>query len=138
MGSKTRLSSYCIKRANNGVNLVTSHKIIARMRALFTESIVWRRRTTHAGARCRCADLPRRWHTAPPLSSRSPRSHQGHYSTSNTFYMQVMKSTHVQNKCKNISFHKFNRLIHKMALKHISYAFFYKSCGIFSRSQNAL
>ena len=27
MGSKTRLRSYCTKRANNGVNLVTSRKI---------------------------------------------------------------------------------------------------------------
>ena len=30
MGSKTRLSSYCTKRANNGVNLVTSRKINTR------------------------------------------------------------------------------------------------------------
>ena len=31
MGSKTRLSSYCIKRANNGVNLVTSRKVNTRL-----------------------------------------------------------------------------------------------------------
>ena len=31
MGSKTRLGSYCTKRANNGVNLVTSRKINARL-----------------------------------------------------------------------------------------------------------
>ena len=31
MGSKTRLSSYCTKRANNGVNLVTSRKINTRL-----------------------------------------------------------------------------------------------------------
>ena len=31
MGSKTRLSSHCIKRANNGVNLVTSRKINTRL-----------------------------------------------------------------------------------------------------------
>ena len=31
MGSKMRLSSYCTKRANNGVNLVTSRKIITRL-----------------------------------------------------------------------------------------------------------
>ena len=31
MGSKTRLSSYCTKRANNTVNLVTSRKINARL-----------------------------------------------------------------------------------------------------------
>ena len=31
MGSKTRLSSYCIKRANNGVNLVTSRKTNTRL-----------------------------------------------------------------------------------------------------------
>ena len=31
MGSKTRLSSYCTKRANNGVNLVMSRKIITRL-----------------------------------------------------------------------------------------------------------
>ena len=31
MGSKTRLSSYCTKRANNGVNLATSRKIITRL-----------------------------------------------------------------------------------------------------------
>ena len=31
MGSKTRLSSYCTKRANNGVNLVTSRKINMRL-----------------------------------------------------------------------------------------------------------
>ena len=31
MGSKTRLGSYCTKRANNGVNLVTSHKTNARL-----------------------------------------------------------------------------------------------------------
>ena len=30
MGSKTRLSSYCTKRANNGVNFVTSRKINTR------------------------------------------------------------------------------------------------------------
>ena len=31
MGTKTRLSSYCTKRANNGMNLVTSRKIITRL-----------------------------------------------------------------------------------------------------------
>ena len=31
MGSKTRLSSYSTKRANNGVNLVTSRKINTRL-----------------------------------------------------------------------------------------------------------
>ena len=31
MGLKARLSSYCTKRANNGVNLVTSHKIYTRL-----------------------------------------------------------------------------------------------------------
>ena len=31
MGSKTRLSSYCTKRANNGVNLVTSREINTRL-----------------------------------------------------------------------------------------------------------
>ena len=31
MGSKTRLCSYCTKRANNGVNLVTSRKINTRL-----------------------------------------------------------------------------------------------------------
>ena len=31
MGSQTRLSSYCTKRANNGVNLVTSRKINMRL-----------------------------------------------------------------------------------------------------------
>ena len=31
MGSKTRLSSYCTKRGNNTVNLVTSRKTIARL-----------------------------------------------------------------------------------------------------------
>ena len=31
MGSKTRLSSYCTKRANNGVNLVMSRKINTRL-----------------------------------------------------------------------------------------------------------
>ena len=31
MGSKTRLSSYCTKRGNNTVNLVTSRKTNARL-----------------------------------------------------------------------------------------------------------
>ena len=31
MGSKTRLGSYCTKRANNGVNLVTSRYINTRL-----------------------------------------------------------------------------------------------------------
>ena len=31
MGLKARLSSYCTKRANNGVNLVTSRKINKRL-----------------------------------------------------------------------------------------------------------
>ena len=31
MGSKKRLSSYCTKRANNGVNFVTSRKINTRL-----------------------------------------------------------------------------------------------------------
>ena len=31
MGSKTRLGSYCTKRANNGLNLVTSRKINTRL-----------------------------------------------------------------------------------------------------------
>ena len=31
MGSKTRLSSYCTKRGNNTVNLVTSRKINTRL-----------------------------------------------------------------------------------------------------------
>ena len=31
MGSKTRLGSYCTKRANNGVNLITSRNINTRL-----------------------------------------------------------------------------------------------------------
>ena len=31
MGSKTRLGSYCTKRAKNGVNLVTSRNINTRL-----------------------------------------------------------------------------------------------------------
>ena len=31
MGSKTRLGSYCTKRANNGVNLATSRNIYTRL-----------------------------------------------------------------------------------------------------------
>ena len=31
MGLKTRLGSYCTKRANNGVNLVTSRNINTRL-----------------------------------------------------------------------------------------------------------
>ena len=31
MGLKTRLSSHCTKRANNGVNLVTSRKVNTRL-----------------------------------------------------------------------------------------------------------
>ena len=31
MGSKTRLSSYCSKRGDNTMNLVTSHKTNARL-----------------------------------------------------------------------------------------------------------
>ena len=31
MGLKARLNSYCTKRANNGVNLVTSRKINTRL-----------------------------------------------------------------------------------------------------------
>ena len=31
MGLKARLNSYCAKRANNGVNLVTSHKVNTRL-----------------------------------------------------------------------------------------------------------
>ena len=31
MGSKTRLGSYCTKRANDGVNLVTSRNINTRL-----------------------------------------------------------------------------------------------------------
>ena len=31
MGSKTRMSSYCTKRTNNGVNLVTPRKINTRL-----------------------------------------------------------------------------------------------------------
>ena len=31
MGSKTRLGSYCTKRGNNGVNLVTSRNINTRL-----------------------------------------------------------------------------------------------------------
>ena len=31
MGSKTRLGSYCTKRDNNGVNLVTSRNINTRL-----------------------------------------------------------------------------------------------------------
>ena len=37
MGSKTRLSSYCTKRGNNGVNLVTSRKINTRLARPITE-----------------------------------------------------------------------------------------------------
>ena len=31
MGLKTRLSSHCTKRANNGVNLLTSRKVNTRL-----------------------------------------------------------------------------------------------------------
>ena len=40
MGSKTRLSSYCTKRANNGVNLVTSRKINTRLARPIEKGIV--------------------------------------------------------------------------------------------------
>ena len=46
MGSKTRLSSYCTKRANNGVNLVTSRKINTRL----ARPIVRTDRTRYPGA----------------------------------------------------------------------------------------
>ena len=38
MGLKTRLSSHCTKRANNGVNLVTSRNVNTRLvRPIHTE-----------------------------------------------------------------------------------------------------
>ena len=43
MGSKTRLSSYCTKRGNNTVNLVTSRKINTRLACpigLFSDDII--------------------------------------------------------------------------------------------------
>ena len=40
MGLKARLSSYCTKRANNGVNLVTSRKINTRLARPITLSII--------------------------------------------------------------------------------------------------
>ena len=44
MGSKTRLSSYCTKRANNGVNLVTSRKINTRLaRPILTAEQLYQR-----------------------------------------------------------------------------------------------
>ena len=39
MGSKTRLGSYCTKRANNGVNLVTSRKINTRLARLIAGEV---------------------------------------------------------------------------------------------------
>ena len=39
MGSKTRLGSYCTKRANNGVNLVTSRNINTRLARPICKSI---------------------------------------------------------------------------------------------------
>ena len=39
MGSKTRLSSYCTKRANNGVNLVTSRNINTRLARPIAEGL---------------------------------------------------------------------------------------------------
>ena len=40
MGSKTRLGSYCTKRGDNTVNLVTSRKINTRLaRPMFSRSI---------------------------------------------------------------------------------------------------
>ena len=42
MGLKTMLSSYCTKRANNGVNLVTSRKINTRLaRPIIADLIVF-------------------------------------------------------------------------------------------------
>ena len=38
MGTKTRLGSYCTKRANNGVNLVTSRNINTRLARPITTS----------------------------------------------------------------------------------------------------
>ena len=40
MGSKTRLGSYCTKRANNGVNLVTSRKINTRLARPIVETFI--------------------------------------------------------------------------------------------------
>ena len=42
MGSKTRLGSYCTKRANNGVNLVTSRNINTRLACPMTAGLVIR------------------------------------------------------------------------------------------------
>ena len=39
MGSKTRLSSYCTKRGNNTVNLVTSRKINTRLAVTSTQNL---------------------------------------------------------------------------------------------------
>ena len=53
MGSKTRLSSYCTKRANNGLNLETSRKINTRLARpinrdfLATRQVSRRRRATY-------------------------------------------------------------------------------------------
>ena len=39
MGTKTRLGSYCTKRANNGVNLVTSRNINTRLARPITQTL---------------------------------------------------------------------------------------------------
>ena len=41
MGSKTRLSSYCTKRGDNTVNLVTSRKTNARLAHPITSDQTW-------------------------------------------------------------------------------------------------
>ena len=46
MGSKTRLSSYCTKRGDNTVNLVTSRKTNARLARPIVRSILQRQHRT--------------------------------------------------------------------------------------------
>ena len=61
MGSKTRLSSYCTKRGNNGVNLVTSRNINTRL----ARPIPLSRLTTDCRDGHVCLSHGRSWVRAP-------------------------------------------------------------------------
>ena len=52
MGSKTRLSSYCTKRGNNTVNLVTSRKINVRLARPIAPPPVCRDRYVYLSVEC--------------------------------------------------------------------------------------
>ena len=91
MGSKTRLCSYCTKRANNGVNLVTSRNINTRLARPILSKVISMNMIVIKDILTFCAPKYKSiagfgflknhssWHILPKTHRNTPFKHDAHF-----------------------------------------------------------